>query len=134
MGAEIEITEGTLSRKAQALAFITDYILREGHSPAMGDIARGLGVGRTRAKNLVHQLAVDKMIERAPGAQRGISVPGLAQQQMIEQLRREGWTVDQDVKHAGRAYPCPQEHLPLVTIIAHIPDPVAGDDNAEPHA
>lgn len=69
-----------VSRKAQALAYITNHLRTKGHSPSMNDIALALGVGKTRAKTLVHQLATAKMIDRAPGSQRAISVPGLTGQ------------------------------------------------------
>lgn len=126
------------SRKAQALAFIEDYLSRTGgRSPAMGDIARALGVGMTRAKALVHELAKDRSIIREPGAQRAISVPGLTQRMAIEAakaaLRADGWTVDDDVRRVDGPEPCPQGHLPIVAVIRHIAEPEAdeggdGDD------
>ncbi|WP_132910258.1 hypothetical protein [Sphingomonas sp. BK235] len=99
------------------MAFITSYLVRTGHSPSIGDIAAGLGVGRTRAKALVHQLATLKMIDRVPGSQRAISVPGLFEQLVVEKLRQEGWKVDRDIE----VEPCPQEHLSLVAILEHVP-------------
>jgi SOS-response transcriptional repressor LexA len=116
-----------MSRKAQALAYISDYLVRNGHSPSIVDIGRALGVSRTRAKALLHQLAVDRMIERAPGAQRAISVPGLKTRIAVEQLREAGWSVDEDIQ---RAEAFPQEHLPLVAVIAHVADPDSEDHHA----
>ncbi|KAK0348704.1 hypothetical protein LTR94_036116, partial [Friedmanniomyces endolithicus] len=91
------------TRKQQALAAIIAHIRRTGHSPSIGEIAAALGVGLTRAKALVHQLAVDKSIERAAGAQRAISVPGLFEQLVLEKLRADGWVVDRDALD-----PCPK--------------------------
>ncbi len=114
------------TRKDQALAFIAAYLTRTGISPSIGEIAANLGVGPTRAKALVHRLAKERAIERAPGAQRAISIPGLFDQLVIDRLRQDGWTVDRDVMVGA----CPQGHLPLVAILEHIADPDDGGDHA----
>lgn len=123
MGTTVLITtEGAelLGRKGEALAFIRSYIVHHGHSPSIENIRLALGVSKTRAKALVHQLAAAKAIERVPGAQRGISIPGLARELVIEELRREGLVV-------SVGDPCPQGHLPLLAILAQIPATTAGD-------
>lgn len=107
------------SRKAQALAYITEHLRTKGVSPSMNDIATALGVGRTRAKTLVHQLATEKMIERAPGSQRAISVPGLFDQLIAEKLRSQGWIVDEDLTEGGATGP--QGHLSLIAVLDHVP-------------
>lgn len=63
------------SKEDQALAFITEYIAREGRSPAMGDIAGALCVSDTRAKALVSKLAAKELLERTPQSQRA-TMPG----------------------------------------------------------
>ncbi|MEG8040484.1 hypothetical protein QP166_14455 [Sphingomonas sp. LR60] len=112
------------SRRDEAYDFIRSYIVRHGHSPSMEDVRIALGVSKTRAKALVHQLATAKMIERVPGAQRGISIPGLFRQLVLDELRRDGYVVDADVVSGG---PCTQGHLPLIAILEHVPGLVAGD-------
>jgi len=127
MGVPIALTvEGArpAGRRHEAYVFIRTYIVRHGHSPSMEDVRVALGVSKTRAKALVHQLAVAKMIERVPGAQRGISIPGLARELVLEELRREGYVVNKDVLTGG---PCPQGHLPLIAILEHVSGIVAGD-------
>ncbi len=127
MGVPIALTfedARPASRRDEAYAFIRTYIVRHGHSPSMEDVRVALGVSKTRAKALVHQLAVAKMIERVPGAQRGISIPGLFRELVLEELRRDGYIVDKDVITGG---PCPQGHLPLVAILEHVPSIIAGD-------
>lgn len=127
MGVPLALTiEGSqpAGRKAEAYAFISDCLVRNGVSPSIGEIAAALKVSRTRAKALVHQLANDRMIERAPGAQRAISIPGLFEQLVIDRLRSDGWTVDRDVLNAQ---PCTQGHLHMVAILEHTPSLVAGD-------
>ena len=114
----------TGSRKAQALAFICDFIVERGHSPAMIDLARGLKVSKQRARTLVDQLIVDGDVERLVGAQRAITVPGLARRAAIAQLRRDGYVVDEDVLAVGG--PLSKDNLSLVAIIDHLPD----DDDA----
>lgn len=120
------------SRKQQALDFISGYILEHGRSPAMREIALALDVSDTRAKALVKKLAFEKMIERAAGAQRAITVPGLLERQLIERMRQLGIVVNEDFANADRVRPLPQGHLPLVAILEHIPDVDAGDLHATP--
>ncbi|WP_081668620.1 hypothetical protein [Sphingomonas phyllosphaerae] len=117
------------SRRDEAFDFIRSYIVQHGHSPSMEDVRVALGVSKTRAKALVHQLATAKMIDRVPGAQRGISIPGLFRQLVLEELRRDGFVVDKDVEIGG---PCPQGHLPLIAILEHVPSIVAGDHHDQP--
>jgi hypothetical protein len=62
------------------------------------------------------------MIERAAGAQRAISVPGLIERHLLERMRDMGMVVNEDFVHPDRAMPLPQGHLPLVAIIEHIAD------------
>lgn len=126
MGIHVEVLTARPSRKQQAYEFIKSYILREGRSPAMGEIAVALGVSDTRAKALVKKLAQELMINRAAGAQRGISIPGLMEQHIAERLRAAGVRMDGDF--AASAFP--QGHLPLVAIIEHIAD----NDDGDPHA
>lgn len=118
------------SRRDQAFDFIRAYIVRHGNSPSMEDVRIALGVSKTRAKALVHQLAVAKMIDRVPGAQRGISIPGLFRELVLDELRRDGYVVDKDVVSG---MPCPEGHLPLVAILEHVPSIIAGehDDQSE---
>lgn len=112
-----------LGRRDQAYSFITTFLMERGYSPSIVEIADGLGVGKTRAKALLHQLAVLKMIERVPGSQRAIRVPGLSEQLVIDKLRADGWKVDRDIEVVE---PCPQEHLALVAILEHVPVTVVG--------
>lgn len=122
MGVIGEVLPAPTGRKQQALDFISDYILRFGRSPAMSEIAVALGVSDTRAKALVKKLAAEQMIERAAGAQRAISVPGLIERHLLERMRGMGMVVNEDFVQPTRAMPLPQGHLPLVAIIEHIPD------------
>ena len=130
MGAYSEVLPARSSRKQQALDFISEYILEHGRSPARGEIAVALGVSDTRAKALVKKLAFEKMIERAAGAQRAITVPGLLERQLLERMRQMGAVVNDDFNQADRVLPLPQGHLPLVAILEHIPDVDAGEIHA----
>jgi SOS-response transcriptional repressor LexA len=132
MGAISEVFPAKLSRKQQAYDFISAYILENGRSPAMGEIAESLGVSDTRAKALVKKLAFEKMILRAAGAQRAITVPGLLERQLLERMRAMGVVVNDDFTNPNRVLPLPQGHLPLVAILEHIPDVDSGDLHAKP--
>lgn len=131
MGVEVAVRR-LPGKRGEALAFVEAYILRTGNSPSLGDIAAGLKVSRGRAKTLVDQLTVIGEIVRAPGSQRAITVPGLIERDLIARLRAAGAIVNEDFLDGGLAGALPQVHLPLVAIIEHIPDPVAGDPHAEP--
>lgn len=117
-------------RKAEALAFIETFLITKGHSPTIDEIAAALGVSKTRMKELVRQLARDGAIVRAPGAQRGISVPGLTRRMEIEHakalLRASGHKIDEDFLPEDERTPCPKGHLPIVAVIAHIARPDSG--------
>jgi SOS-response transcriptional repressor LexA len=132
MGVYSEVIPALSSRKQQALDFISHYILEHGRSPAMREIALALDVSDTRAKALVKKLAFEKMIERAAGAQRAITVPGLLERQLLDRMRQMGVVVNEDFAGADRVLPLPQGHLPLVAILEHIPDVDAGDPHAIP--
>jgi SOS-response transcriptional repressor LexA len=116
-----------LTRKAQAYNWIRAYIETTGNSPSMGDVALALGVSLSRAKALVHQLTREKRIDRAPGAQRGISIPGLFKELVLKELREQGYVVDRDITKP----PYPQEQLQLVALLEHVPATVAGESHVQ---
>lgn len=105
------------TREAEALAFIERHLETLGYSPTMDEIAGALGVGGTRARQLVHRLAQRRAIERKAGAQRGISVPGLFERLVKARLRAEGVKVDEDFV---RAPECGISELPLMPPFEHI--------------
>lgn len=113
-----------LSRKAQVLAFVTEQLVHTGRSPSLDEIARKLGVAKSRARDLVKALRHDGLVEQVPGAQRALTVPGLQRQIAIEQLRRCGYVVDEDVLRIAPSTPV---RLPIVAVIEHRPD----DDNSQ---
>lgn len=117
----------TVSRKEQALAFIVEQLVLTGRSPSLEEIARQLGVAKSRARDLVKALRHDGAVQQVPGAQRALTVPGLARRIAIEQLRREGYLVDEDIL---RVRTSTHVHLPLVAVIEHHPD----DDRSQSHA
>ncbi len=119
MGYPLSVPAGT--RKEQVFAFICEYILSNGSSPSMLQIAAAFGFTRQRAKALVDILTEEKLIHRLPGSQRAISVPGLQRQQLLAALRQFGVKVDTDFIFDDTR-PLPQSNLPLVAIIEHVAD------------
>ncbi len=108
-----------VSRKAQTLAYIVDQLVTTGRSPSLEEIARYLGVAKSRARDLVKALRFEGLVEQVPGAQRALTVPGLARRIAIEQLRRDGYKVDEDIMHVAPYTPvC----LPIVAVIEHVAD------------
>jgi hypothetical protein len=81
------------SRKLLVLAFVRDYIARWEGSPSYGEIAAGVGISRSRAKQLVDSLVKQRKLLRRPGT-RGISLPS-RDADAIRALRVQGWTVDE---------------------------------------
>lgn len=101
----------------RAYKFILAYLAEhEGCSPSGLEIAAALQVSHTRAKDLIHRLAVKKMIERPPGAQRAIRIPGLQ-----AELRRLGFVVNPDGETLELPG-LPQGQLPRLPDLVHLPD------------
>ncbi|WP_394652348.1 LexA family protein [uncultured Sphingomonas sp.] len=117
------------ARRYQVLAFITDVLVQQGRSPSIREIGAAFSISDTRVKQLVHRLAQEQLILRQPGAQRGISVPGLSRQMQIDRakalLRDAGVRVDEDFAPSAR--PFPQGQLHIVAVLEHTPDPEPGD-------
>jgi len=81
------------SRKLLVLAFVREYIARWQGSPSYGEIAAGVGISRSRAKQLVDSLVRQRKLLRRPGT-RGITLPA-RERDTIRALREHGWTVDE---------------------------------------
>lgn len=105
------------SRRLLVLAFVRDYIARWGASPSHGEIAAGLGISRTRSRQLVKALVKSGQLLSRPGP-RGLSMPGL-RDEAVRQLRELGWTVDDDVGEM-RA-PCANSTLPASPLLDYVP-------------
>lgn len=118
-------------RKAEALTYIVQYLLREGRSPGMEEIGLALGVGKSRARALVDALTAEGKVTRARGSQRGISVPGIEREILIALMRQHGFVVNEDFNGLGSVVPLPKAYPPLVAIIEHIPDRDDRTDHAE---
>jgi hypothetical protein len=97
MGAPLRLCATMSSRKLQALDFIKRYFAKWGHSPTLGEIGAHLGVSPKRAHDLVHQLAIEKMIEHISGKARGIRLVDRGQQlseaDVLLRLSSLGWTI-----------------------------------------
>jgi hypothetical protein len=105
------------SRRLLVLAFVRDYIDRWGASPSHGEIAAGLGISRTRSRQLVKALVKSGQLLSRPGP-RGLSMPTL-RDEAVRQLRELGWTVDADVGEM-RA-PCANSTLPAPILLDYLP-------------
>jgi hypothetical protein len=85
------------SRKLHALDFIKRYFAKWAYSPTIGEIAAELKVSRQRAHDIVHRMAVEKMIEVVAGKPRGIRLidraEELSEADVLLRLLSEGWTV-----------------------------------------
>jgi SOS-response transcriptional repressor LexA len=110
-------------RRYEALAFIIEWIVRSGSSPVYGEIARGMNVSETRAKQLVGQLIRERIIEKTPGAQRSLRVRDLSRSRRIveETLRRIGWVTADPMGPLLQPTPLPQGQLPMLPEIMLLP-------------
>ena len=119
--ASLRLKPEMTSRRLLALAFVRDYIARWGESPSYGEIANGLAISRSRARDLVKALVRSGQLVRSAGP-RGLSMPTL-RDEAVRQLRELGWTVDEDIGLA-RA-PCTETTLPVLPMLDYDPDELA---------
>lgn len=100
MGSAYRLSPKMGSRKMQALRAIKEYFREWGRSPSLGEIGGALGIHRQHADKLLDALARDGLIIRRKGA-RGISLPDpaemLSREDLLQQLRLQGFTVDADI-------------------------------------
>jgi|GEM_PF-6391478 len=105
-----------LNRPMQAFAYVAVQLTRTGRSPSLGEIARHLGVAKSRAGQLIAALRHAGVVQQVPGAQRALTIPGLERRLAIEHLRREGFVIDEDIMRVGPSTPV---QLPIVAVIEH---------------
>jgi SOS-response transcriptional repressor LexA len=109
-------------RRDEALAFIIDRLVRTGMAPSTDEIGRALDVCSTRAKQLVNQLIADGVVERTPGAKRGLVVRDVTLCRSIvdQALRRMGWAVSEPMGEQQQAFP--KRQLPRLPAFEHLPE------------
>lgn len=100
------------SRKLLVLDFVRDYIARWHASPSYGEIAAGVGISATRAKQLVKALAREGQLLRKPGP-RGLSLP---------EDRDEALRLLEDLGYIALAPDCPNPTLQVPPVLDYIPD------------
>lgn len=105
-----------MTRPVETFAFICIELVRKNRSPSLEDVARHLGVAKSRARDLVGELRHAGVVLQVPGAQRALVVPGLERRVAIEALRREGYTVDEDILMVRPSTPV---QVPIVAVIDH---------------
>lgn len=111
-------------RRYEALAFIIQRIVATGTSPTFEEIGISLGVGKTRARELIDQLIEEEIIDRPVGRQRSFRVRDVTRSRMllVDVLNRLGWT--DAVPMGGLAQPCSQEQLPMLPPFEHLPEAI----------
>ena len=118
-----------VSRKLLILDFIRRYIAEWRQGPSLGEIAADQGISRPNVLKHVRTLTREGELVRRPGP-RGIALPD-RQQVAKEQLRADGWIVDDDALRAvpASALRVTDWQLHLIPELSHIPSPVrdAGD-------
>ncbi|KQN77864.1 helix-turn-helix domain-containing protein [Sphingomonas sp. Leaf62] len=115
------------TRKMDAFIFVVGELVTSGRSPSLEEIARHLGVAKSRARQLISLLRQEGAVQQTPGAQRALTVPGLERYIAIQRLRGYGFTVDEDIM---RISPSTLVQLPIVAVIEHR----RADDSSQPSA
>lgn len=110
-GASLRLHPAMTSRRLLVLGFVRNYILQYGGSPSYGEIANGVGISPTRARQLVQALVKAGQLLRTPGP-RGLSLPAL-RDEAVRQLRELGWQV---------YAPCADSALPTSPMLDYLPD------------
>lgn len=119
-------------RREDALAFIVDELASKGASPTYEELAKALGVSKTRARQLVDQLIALGVLEKVPGALRALRIRDVvrARQLLAEFAGLLGWTVAGPLgaleipdTPRRRGKPCPRVQLPVLPPFEHLPDP-----------
>ncbi|WP_260591502.1 hypothetical protein [Sphingomonas sp. TF3] len=125
MVAQYRRSPSMVSTKLQVLDFAKAYFLRWGSSPSYGEIAGAVGIGRSRARDMVRTLTAEGEILRAPGDRRRMSFPGLEQHvsegDAILALRAAGWTVNPDGQVFERSTASTFPPLPRVPELEQTP-------------
>lgn len=91
------------SRRLIVLAFVRDYIQRNGGSPSLREIANALAVSTVRVKRLLDRLIEQGELVRTPGP-RGLRLPTM-RDAAVRLLREHGFLVDEDLLRIDAANP-----------------------------
>lgn len=115
------------SRKLQALDFVKRYFAQWGYSPSHSEIAAELDVSKKRVRELINQLARERMIDVVAGKHRGIILPEggeISEAEVLVRLARAGWAIsceDKSLMPPGAA-PFPKKGLLTLPFLDHKPD------------
>lgn len=130
---QLRLSPTSASRKLIALAFIKRYFAWFGQSPSHGEIAAALHINRTRARDIVRQLAADALIELKPGARGIVLIDGpapVSEGDALRLLADLGWKLNPGEFVIDG--PVPKTALPLPPALDHIPDvEIEGPDDTE---
>lgn len=126
---EVRLSPTMSSRKLHALDFIKRYFARWSYSPTLGELAAHLEVSTKRAHELVHQLAVEKMIEHIAGKTRGIRLidrgEELSEADVLLRLTNMGWTIGKDDRiiepPIEASFPLTEKGLHPLPYLDHVP-------------
>lgn len=122
------LTPGMASRRLQVVSFVLQYLRRWGEAPSYGEIAGGLGIDKSTARDCVRRAVAKGQLVRGPGARRALQPPAntiavperlepARAAELLEQLRAHGYILDGRVDPGTRTN-CP---LPGVRELDHIP-------------
>jgi hypothetical protein len=115
--ASLQLRPEMASRRLLVLAFVREYIGRWSQSPSHGEIANGLSISPTRARQLTKALVASGQLVRSPGP-RGLSLPS-ARDEALRQLRALGYAIDEDILEAARS-PCSHSTLRAPIVIDYV--------------
>lgn len=109
-------------RRDEVLAFIMQCLVKNRVSPTLEEIAAGVGISKSRARQLVDQLVQARILAKTPGAQRNLIVRDIthARELLVQALNELGGTTALPMGEIQQ--PCPNVQLPKLLDIRHLPD------------
>ena len=81
------------------MSFVRAFMLAHDISPSLGEIALHVGSTKPRVTRALDELVAAGRLVRRKGCARGLAFPDDAAR-AVSILRREGWIVDEDLRHA----------------------------------
>ena len=113
------------SRKLHVLGYVREYIAACNGSPSLSEIAAGVGVGKSRARDLVDVLVKEGKLCRKDGT-RGLLLPCKIDEAK-RLLREAGCMVDEDFDPPPLTLgPRTKTALPDIPVLEYVPAGISG--------
>lgn len=68
------VASGMTAMQSNLLKFYREFQEKHGHTPSYAEVAKGLGIGRTRVFDVLHQLEGRGLVSLAPSRARSVTI------------------------------------------------------------